>query len=139
MPHPMRFSRVRPPWPLALLFVSAGLTHFLRPEVFDAVVPPWVPLEPRTATLISGAAELAGGLGLLLPATRPAASWGLIALLLAVFPANIYMAQHPERYVPIPAWALWLRLPLQAALIWWVWNAGRVRNVEELEGAEAGA
>ncbi len=75
-------------------------------------------------TLLSGAAELAGGLGLLLPATRPAARWGLALLLVAVFPANLDMARDPERF-GLPAWVLWARLPLQPLLIWWVLRAGQ--------------
>ena len=110
---------------LAVVFVSAGALHFLRPRVFDAVVPPSLPIPAQTATLISGAAEIAGGLGLLLPATRPAARWGLLALLLAVFPANVYMAQHAEKFKPLPEWALWARLPLQLVLGYVVWRAGR--------------
>lgn len=110
---------------LAAIFVAAGTLHVLRPRVFDAIVPPYVPMPPRAATLISGAAELAGGLGLLHPATRPAARWGLLALLLAVFPANVQMALQSEKFAPIPAWALWARLPLQPLLMLWVWRAGR--------------
>lgn len=109
---------------LSALFVLAGSLHFLRPEVFDAIVPPGTPLSARTATLLSGAAEVLGGLGLLHPGTRPAARWGLLALLLAVFPANVFMAQHPGRF-GLPAWALWARLPLQPLLMWAVWRAGR--------------
>ncbi len=112
-------------WLLSAVFISAGTLHFVRPQLFDAIVPPGLPLPARSATLISGAAELAGGVGLLLPATRSAASWGLAALLVAVFPANIYMAQHAEKFAPTPAWALWARLPLQPLLIWLVWRAGR--------------
>ncbi|GAA5438771.1 hypothetical protein ACFQDE_05985 [Deinococcus caeni] len=67
-------------------------------------------------------AEVLGGLGLLHPATRPAARWGLLALLLAVFPANVAMAQSPERF-GLPGWALWARLPLQPLLMWAVWRA----------------
>ena len=109
---------------LSILFILAGTTHFLRPETFDQIVPPGTPMPARTATLLSGAAEIAGGLGFLHPATRPAARWGLLALLLAVFPANVLMAQHPERF-GLPAWALWARLPLQPLLLWAVWRAGR--------------
>ena len=108
---------------LSLLFVSAGTLHFLRPQMYDSIVPGWIP-DARAATLLSGAAEIAGGLGLLLPATRTPASWGLILLLLAVFPANLNMAQHPEKY-GLPAWALWARLPLQPLLMWWVWKSRR--------------
>lgn len=110
---------------LSALLIGAGVLHFLRPEPFDRIVPPGLPLTARTATLLSGAAEIAGGLGLLHPATRPAARLGLLALLVAVLPANIYMAQHAERFVPLPAWSLWARLPLQPLLIWAVWRVGR--------------
>lgn len=112
---------------LAALFVTAGTLHFVTPRFFDQIVPPGLPLSPRTATLVSGAAELAGGLGLLHPRTRPAARWGLITLLVAVFPANVYMAQDPERFRVSPAVA-WGRLPLQPLLIWLVWRAGRARR-----------
>ena len=116
------------PYLLAALFVGAGTLHFVRPQIYDAIVPPWAApgLFPsaRSVTLLSGAAEVAGGLGLLFPLTRPAARWGLALLLLAVFPANLTMAQQPERY-GLPAWALWARLPLQPLLIWWVLRAGR--------------
>ncbi|WP_189065857.1 DoxX family protein [Deinococcus seoulensis] len=111
---------------LSLLFVGAGALHFVTPRVFDSIVPGWVPLPARTATLISGAAELLGGLGLLHSATRPAARWGLLALLLAVLPANVNMAQHPQQF-GLPGWALWARLPLQPLLMWAVWRAGRDR------------
>lgn len=113
---------------LAALFVGAGTLHFLRPEVFDRIVPPGTPIAPRAATLLSGAAEITGGLGLLHPATRPAARLGLLALLVAVFPANVLMAQHAERFRPLPEWALWVRLPLQPLLMWAVWRAGRRRS-----------
>ncbi|MFC4638154.1 MauE/DoxX family redox-associated membrane protein [Deinococcus hohokamensis] len=120
-------ARLTPsPLLLAALFCAAGVLHFLKPEVFDRIVPPATPLSPRAATLLSGVAELAGGLGLLHPATRPAARWGLLALLLAVYPANLYMAQAPDKF-GVPAWVAWARLPLQPLLMWWVWTAGRRR------------
>ena len=109
---------------LAALFLIAGTAHFLVPAWFDQIVPTWVP-NARVATLASGAAEIAGGLGLLLPVTRRAAGVGLIALLLAVFPANVNMLQM-ARASDGALWyqaALWARLPLQALLIWWVWTA----------------
>ncbi|MBP6773781.1 MAG: hypothetical protein KA154_12345 [Gemmatimonadaceae bacterium] len=106
-----------------MLFLVSGTAHFVVPSSFDQIVPAWVP-DARMATLASGAAELAGAIGLLIPATRVAAGWGLIALLLAVFPANVNMLQlarsadAPSAYVA----ALWIRLPLQALLIWWIWR-----------------
>lgn len=127
----MNFEEHRKPTPglltLAALFVGAGLLHFLNPESFDRIVPPATPMPARTATLLSGAAELLGGLGLLHPATRPAARWGLLALLVAVFPANVGMALHAGRFRPLPEWALWARLPLQPLLMVLVWRAGRRR------------
>ena len=74
---------------------------------------------------LSGAAEIAGGVGVLLAPTRRAAGVGLIALLAAVFPANLYMARAPERFARIPRWALYARLPLQPLMRWWAWRATR--------------
>lgn len=105
---------------LAVLFIGAGITHFVAPAAFLRIVPPYLPA-PLLLVYLSGTAELAGGLGLLLPATRRWAIWGLILLLLAVFPANVYMLQTHGAGLPVPLWALWLRLPLQAVLMAWVW------------------
>ncbi|WP_223653221.1 MauE/DoxX family redox-associated membrane protein [Hymenobacter psoromatis] len=105
---------------LALLFVGAGALHFIQPETFLRIVPPALPA-PRLLVLLSGAAEVAGGLGLLLPATRRWAAWGLLALLVAVFPANVYMVGLADA-LHIPAWVLWARLPLQPLLMWAVWR-----------------
>jgi len=91
--------------------------------MYAAIVPPFIP-NARALVLISGAFEILGGIGVLLPFSRVAAGWGLIALLVAVFPANIYMATEAERFRSVaPAWTLWARLPLQAVLILWVYRA----------------
>ena len=120
MPAPARrFSR----YALALLFVGAGILHFVRPETYLRIMPPWLPA-PLLLVYVSGAFEILGGLGLLWPRTRRLAGWGLLALLVAVFPANIYMAQiHGQ--LGIPGWLAWARLPLQLPLLWWVWRASR--------------
>jgi len=105
---------------LAAAFVVAGALHLLKPRLFEAIVPPSLPA-PRALVALSGVAEVLGGLGLLVPAVRPWAGWGLVALLVAVFPANLYMAREWERFRRFaPRWALRLRLPLQAVLIAWV-------------------
>jgi uncharacterized membrane protein len=104
-------------------FVATGLLHFLKPRVYESIMPDYLPAH-RELVLASGVAEMAGGAGLLADRTRRAAGWWLIATLVAVFPANVHMALHPERYRRIPAWALWLRLPLQLVFIWRVWKAG---------------
>ncbi len=105
---------------LALLFVAAGVWHFVRPAGYLRIMPPGLPA-PLLLVYLSGAAEIAGGLGLLWPPTRRWAGWGLLALLVAVFPANIYMAlAHAQ--LGVPGWVAWARLPLQLPLLWWVWQ-----------------
>ncbi len=107
----------------AALFFTAGVLHFVMPGFFDRIVPPWVP-NARLATYVSGVFEIAGAIGLLVPATRVAAAWGLIALLAAVLPANVHMltqartADASAGYIA----GLWIRLPLQPLLMWWVWR-----------------
>jgi uncharacterized membrane protein len=121
-------------WLAAVFFVVAGTFHFLKPEMYAQIIPPYLPA-PQLLVAVSGIAEIAGGLGLLIPSLRRAAGWSLIALLLAVFPANIYMVQHPDRFHFAP-WLLWMRLPLQAVFIAWVWFAAiqcwrRKQNISE--------
>ena len=102
--------------------VLAGLNHFLVPATYVAMMPSMLP-SPWALVYISGVAEILGGLGLILPRTRRLAGWGLVALYVAVFPANLNMAVHHLRLGTreIPSWALWLRLPLQGLLIAWAW------------------
>lgn len=112
---------------IAGIFTTAGVLHFVAPERYEAIMPPYLPMH-REAVLASGVAEIAGGIGLLPDATRQASRWGLIALLLAVFPANVHMAMHPEQVRganKVPRWTLWARLPLQPLFMVWVWRAGR--------------
>jgi uncharacterized membrane protein len=105
-------------------YVFAGVFHFVETGSYLKIMPPWIPWVPWHLAMvyISGAAEIAGGIGLLIPGLRRAAAWGLVALLVAVFPANVYMAVNNVQITanPIPAVLLWARLPLQAVLIWWV-------------------
>lgn len=107
---------------LALGFVGAGLNHFLNPRPYLMMMPPWVPA-PQAAVDISGAAEIAGGIGLLIPPLRRPAALGLLTLLVAVFPANVQVARHGWPGTNVPQWALWARLPMQPLLMWWVWRA----------------
>lgn len=103
---------------LAALFVAAGVAHFRTPEPFVKIVPPFLP-SPYVLVYVSGIFEILGGLGILVPATRLIAAWGLIALLLAVFPANIYMATAGVKIGGFPSqpWMAWARLPFQFVLI----------------------
>ncbi len=111
-------------------FLLAGIAHFLRPAAYAGIVPPQLP-DPRLLVIVSGLAEIAGGLGVWWPATRRAAGVGLIVLLIAVFPANITMllqgiaAHRPTWWLAL----LCLRLPLQPLMIWWVWRAA-VRRIQ---------
>lgn len=112
---------------LAALFIGSGVNHFALPRAYRAIVPPRLARRAKEVVELSGAAEIAGGVGVLVAPTRRAAGVALIALLLAVFPANVYMAQTPERYPRIPRWALYARLPLQPLMMWWAWRATRNR------------
>lgn len=110
---------------VAALFATSGTLHFTHPDSFERIVPEALPAAGALVA-ISGAAELAGALGLLIPRVRRPAAWGLVALLVAVFPANITMAVEHERLAPdVPMWLLWARLPLQVVLIWLVLRVSR--------------
>ncbi|MEM0963057.1 MAG: DoxX family protein [Bacteroidota bacterium] len=98
---------------LAVAFIAAGVAHLVAPAVYDPAMPPGVPF-PRAMILVSGIAEIAGGIGLLIPSLRVAAGWGLALLLIAVYPANVWMALDGSAG---PSWALWARLPLQGVLV----------------------
>ena len=109
---------------IAAIFCVGGIMHFVAPNVYVRIVPPWLPA-PMLLVLVSGLAELLGGIGVLIPAVRVAAGWGLIALLVAVFPANVQMLQSAHAAGASRLWQamLVLRLPLQPALMYWVWRA----------------
>jgi uncharacterized membrane protein len=110
---------------LGIAFLGAGINHFAMPDHYEQIVPPSMKRNAKGLVVISGIAEIAGGLGVLLPWTRRPAGLGLIALLAAVFPANLYMARTPEHFRKIPRWALYARLPLQPLMMWWAWTATR--------------
>ncbi|EYF07709.1 DoxX family protein [Chondromyces apiculatus] len=122
-------------WVLAVAMVWVGITHFTAPDGFVAIVPPFLPA-PLALVYVSGVAEIAGGVGILVPRMRRAAGWGLIALYVAVFPANIHMALHqiPLGGDPVPAWALWARLPFQAVFIAWAWWVAAARPRGHVRG-----
>jgi len=128
----MRSDPQRPSWSiclLAALFTVGGILHFVMPGKYEGIIPFWIPDHPFIVTL-SGVCEVLGGIGLLFPLTRLAAGWGLIILLVAVFPANVEMLR--QAYVTAESsslWriALWIRLPLQGVLIWWIGCATRLR------------
>lgn len=113
-------------WLMSALLVLIGILHFVAPTGFAAIVPRYLPA-PVLLVYLSGACEILGGVGLQVPRARRLAAWGLIALFVAVFPANINMAVNhiaPEG-LALPTWALWGRLPFQAVLIAWAWWVAR--------------
>lgn len=109
----------------ALLFIAAGANHFRDPEFYEAIMPPYLPWH-KALVAISGVAEVVLGIALLIPPLTPYAAWGLILLLIAVFPANIHMALNPQLFPSIAPVLLWLRLPLQVILILWAYWYTRV-------------
>ena len=108
--------------PLALFFVGAGIMHFVKPRAYEAIVPDALPAH-RELVYLSGVAEIAGGLGVLSERTARPAAWWLVATLVAVFPANVNMALHAERFRAVPEALLWARLPVQAVLVAWISRA----------------
>lgn len=109
---------------LAFAFVAAGTNHFVNPDFFVAIMPPYLPAHLELVYL-SGVVEIAGGIGVLIPALRSLAGWGLVALLVAIFPANLHMALHPELFSDATPFALYSRLPIQILLIGWAYWATR--------------
>jgi uncharacterized membrane protein len=112
--------------------IGIGIAHFAMPEPFVKMMPAALPW-PLFLVYLSGAAEIAGGAGLFVPRLRRAASWGLIALYVAVFPANLNMAinQIPLGEFRPSSFALWARLPLQVVFIVWAYLVGRPPREEK--------
>jgi uncharacterized membrane protein len=109
---------------LVLLYTIAGINHFVHPNGYYSIIPPYLP-NPHLINILAGCAELLAALLLLVPRTRMFACYLIIAMLIAFMPAHVYMIQKggcmgPE--ICIPAWGAWLRLfPLQFILIAWAW------------------
>jgi uncharacterized membrane protein len=106
------------------VFIAAGVNHFVMPKAYRAIMPDYLPAH-RELVAASGLAEIAGGAALMHPRTRRVGGWWLLATLIAVFPANVHMAQHPERYQRIPRAGLYARLPVQLLFAAWVRSAAR--------------
>jgi uncharacterized membrane protein len=109
------------PWHLAfmaLLYILAGILHFVFPEMYQRIIPPYIPGK-RTVVYLSGILEIILGGALFFPGFRTLALYGIIGLLLLFLPAHIHMLRDKRAGLGLPAWALWLRLPLQGLLIFW--------------------
>lgn len=106
---------------MAGFFIYAGIYHFLKPRFFLKIIPPILPFK-EWINWISGACEVVLGALLLIPAYQSLAAWGLIVLLIAVFPANVYHLMAKGAGMKVPIWVLWVRLPFQGVLIWWAYQ-----------------
>jgi uncharacterized membrane protein len=112
------------PWHLylmALLYIIAGLNHFRNPGMYIKIIPPFFS-NPKLINILSGGAEFILGILLIVPFTMHFAAWGIIALLVAVFPANLFMYQNKKASFGLPKWILLIRLPLQIVLIFWAYQ-----------------
>lgn len=112
------------PWHLHLMsvmYIIAGLIHFIRPKVYGAIMPSYIPFK-RSMVFLSGVAEVALGFGLLFEETRVYAIWGIIAILIIFFSVHIDMLSNEKLKGKFPKWALWLRIPLQFGLIYWAYQ-----------------
>jgi len=119
----------RPAKRIALLvlppaYVFAGVNHFVNPEFYLAMMPPYLPAH-GALVFWSGVFEVLGGVAVLAPGLRRQAGWGLVLLLIAVYPANVHMALHPEQFADVSRSALFARLPVQFLLIAWAYWATR--------------
>jgi uncharacterized membrane protein len=119
---------------MAILFIAAGINHFRNPQLYLRIMPPYLPW-PMFLQYLAGFFEFVLGLLLLFPKYTRLAAWGLIALLIAVYPANIHMAVNMHLYPELPAWYHWVRLPLQFVLIAWAWWFTREELIERRKDA----
>ena len=109
-------------------FFFGGVGHFVATDFFASIVPPWIPADARLLVYLSGAFEILGAVGILIPAVRQKAGNGLFLLTLCVTPANVHMTLNPELYPDFPPAALWARLVIQVALLACIWWSTRERQ-----------
>ena len=121
---PTEWWRILSLFGLSVFFVYFGIDHFINPDFYLSIMPPAFPLHAE-AVYISGFFEILGGICVLIPSLRQLAGWGLVALLISVYPANIYMAITPEAFPDISIGLLYFRLPLQFLFIYWAYSITR--------------
>ncbi len=106
---------------MSIMYILAGIMHFIKPRVYGAIMPSYIP-NKKGMVFWSGVAEVAGGVGLLFEETRAIAIWGIIAMLIVFFTVHIDMLSNEKLKGKFPVWALWMRLPLQFGLIYWAYQ-----------------
>ena len=109
---------------LAAFFINIGINHFVNPDFYLSIMPPVFPMHAE-AVYVSGFFEVLGGICVLIPRLRKIAGWGLVALLVAVYPANIYMAITPEAFPGFPVALLYVRLVFQFVFFYWAFSVTR--------------
>ncbi len=120
----LNFNSMNFPWHLylmAFIYILAGINHFRSPRMYQKIIPPFFP-NPKLVNTLSGIAEIILGMALVIPVLSTYAAWGIIALLIAVFPTHIYMYQVEKARMGLPPWVLLLRMPLQLGLIFWAYQ-----------------
>ena len=118
--------------PLGVFMLLAGITHFVNPNFFDAIVPPWLPLSERFWTYISGLAEIAVGIAVLVPKYRRIGGWAAFALFIAVYPANLYMVWDWRDRTAAEQVVSWVRLPFQFLFLWVAMQVAKAGAVTSL-------
>ncbi len=129
----MRIAKIIFKWIFGIAFIFAGLNHFINPDFFLRIMPPYLPFH-LFLVYLSGIFEIILGVLFLIPKFTRFAAWGLIALLIAVFPANIYTAMNPENFADINLTLIYLRIPIQFILIAWAFwftKEGQKAKIEE--------
>ncbi|MFY8111833.1 MAG: MauE/DoxX family redox-associated membrane protein [Flavobacterium sp.] len=106
---------------MAILYIIAGINHFRVPRLYQKIIPSYLP-NPSLLNILTGVIEIALGISLLIPAISRYAAWGIILLLIAVFPTHIFMLTNPKASMGLPKWVLYLRLPLQLLLLYWAYS-----------------
>jgi uncharacterized membrane protein len=106
---------------MAFVYIIAGINHFRNPKLYIKIIPPYFP-NPKALNILSGIAEIILGIGLCVPIVSNFAAWGVIALLIAIFPTHLYMYFNLKAGMGLPKWFLFLRMPLQLGLIYWAYQ-----------------
>lgn len=117
---------------LSLLFINIGIDHFVNPDFYRSIMPAYLPMHTE-AIYISGFFEILGGVAILFPKLRSMAGWGLVLLLIVVFPVNIHMAVNPDLFPDIPLSFLYIRLVLQFIIIYWTYFTTRLQQLDGLQ------
>lgn len=120
---------------ISAFFLVGGIAHFLASDFFVAIMPAYLPWHWELV-IISGVFEIVGAVALLIPKTRLLAAYGLIALCVAVFPANLNMALNPEQFQDTPLALLYIRLPLQVLIIWFIWWSVKAERLQNIKGKQ---